>query len=150
MISLTQTRSNARICIEPEVFILHQPRRMRLELPGKRPFSDTTLMSIFSPQITIGVTESYESISRILVEDNPSSFAEFIHGETGTKFVCSPKYFILVDIGYYTGFPKQVGDVVVEEQTDVVSLLSTMNPAVWVPVKGKYDEVHSDFWGINA
>lgn len=139
MISITQKTTGTRLSIFPEVFILHQPRKMLLELPGKRPFRDTTLMSIYNPSVCLQILENYEAISKELLMEH-RNFAEFTHGSTGTKFVLSPKYFILCDTGYDTGFTQERGDEISPEYTDIVSIISVMNAGVWVPLKESYDE----------
>lgn len=142
MLSVTQVRTNAKISVYPEVFILHQPRKIQLELPGKRAFSYTTLMSIFNPSCILQINESYDSLSRDLLGEN-HEFSEFVHGQTGTKFIVSPKYFILINAGFDSGFLKQVDGNQVPELTESVSLISVMNSGVWVPVKGPYEYVET-------
>jgi hypothetical protein len=139
MLSVTQVGTNKEISIYPEVFIVHQPRRIQLELPGKRAFKRTTLMSIFNPLCLLQINESYENLSRELIHEH-RGFSEFTHGQTGTKFLVSPKYFILVNSGFDSGFLKQVEEKQVPELTESVSMISVMNSGVWVPIKGTYEE----------
>lgn len=139
MISITQKTTGTRLSICPEVFILHQPRRLMLDLPGKQPFRDTTLMSIYNPSVCLQILEPYDDIAKKLLTEH-KNFIELTHGATGTKFILSPKYFILCDTGYDTGFIQERGNETSPEYTDVVSMISVMNAGVWVPVKESYDE----------
>lgn len=96
-------------------------------------------MSVFNPLCMLQINESYEDLARELIHVD-KGFSQFTHGQTGTKFVISPRYFFLVDKGFDTGFLMEKDAVRVPELTEIVSLISVMNSGVWVPVKGTYNE----------
>lgn len=124
--------------IDPEMFIIHQPRRIHLDLPGKRAFTHTTIMSIFTANFTFQIHEEYEPIAKTLVSAHPGDFIELTHGETGTNFCLCPRMFAFFESGCATGFTTADGQW---ETTDIQTIVSVMNSAVWVPIKGSHDEV---------
>jgi hypothetical protein len=144
MIRVTQIGTNKGLSIYPEVFLLLQPRKIRLELPGKKPFRETTLMSIFNPLVILQINEDYSELARELIHVS-RGFSQFTHGETGTGFVVSPKYFILAESGFDTGFLKQTDGAQVPELTSAPCLISVMNSGVWVPLKGTYEDLRDQF-----
>lgn len=144
MLELTQLESGAKIAVYPEVFILHQPRKVRLNLPGKMAFHETTLMCVYAPATVIQVREDYHAIAKELLSDS-TDFVEFTHGQTGTRFIVSPRFFILADSGYQTLFYKEVDGMQVPQVTDSVTLISVMNPIASVPIKGSFSEAYKKY-----
>ena len=139
MIVITQRGSGVSLAIDPSMFILHKPRLVNIDLPGKKAFRHTTFMSIFDQSLCIETSQSYELISSIILKNYPD-FCEFTHGETGTKFVIFPRHFLLVEQGYDTGLMPSVGPTDNTIRTGVTSLISVMNPIIWVSLKGSFAE----------
>lgn len=142
MISVTQLSTQKKITLDPEIFIIHQPRRTALFLPGKKPFRETTIMSAFTPQFCFQVQETYEQIVPDIIKGHPGDFIEWTHGETGTRFCLCPRMFALFEPGCASGFATADGGM---ELTDRTSIVSVMNPAVWVPLKESYEEARDKY-----
>jgi hypothetical protein len=128
---VTQRATGKRIALFPHLYILHQPRRVHLNL-GKPAFSHTTFMSALNPALLEPVVEAYEDLrSDLYFYDY--SFSEFRHAETGTLFLCNPVFFQLSEAGAITpGF---------KDPFDRCTLISLWNPAVTVPIVGQFDEL---------
>ena len=142
MIILTQLDTHKKMVIDPTIFIVHQPRRLKLQLPGKRAFQTTTIMSVFTPEFCFRVEEPYEPVAEALINSHPGEFLEWTHGETGTKFCLCAQMFALFEPGCATGFPTSEGGM---ETTNRTSIVSVMNPAVWVPLKETFAEAKNKY-----
>ena len=142
MIIVTQLLSHQKMSVDPESFIFHQPRRIQLDLPGKRAFQKTTIMSVYSPQFAFQICEEYEQVSKGVMKAQPGQYAEWTHGETGTRFLCAPKMFALFEVGCATGFTTADHQM---ELTQCTSIVSVMNPAIWVPIKESFLEAQRVF-----
>jgi hypothetical protein len=144
MIVLNQRTTGVCLSIDPSMFVLHKPRLVNLELPGKKAFRYTTLTSIFDLNLYVETVQPYELISSIIL-GSYSDFCELTHGETGTKFILYPRHFIVAEKGFDTGIQPSVRGSGIENyesiKTDVTSLISVLNPIMWVPVKGSFEEI---------
>lgn len=145
MIIVTQLLSGHRMALDPEIFIFHQPRRVQIDLPGKQAFQKTTIMSVFTPQFTFQICETYEQVSESILKAHPGQYAEWTHGETGTRFMCNPKMFALFEKGCATGFATADQKM---ELTQCTSIVSVMNPAIWVPLKESFLEAQRVYGSI--
>lgn len=122
-IILTTFPERKRICVVPDFFIVHQPRKTILTIGGKPAFSQTTLMSALNPIFMHQVVEEYRDVAAMMPED----FVEFRHADTGTLFLFNPQFFELMEPG--TQWPDGTGHV---EKLCIVSL---WNPGMWVPIE---------------
>lgn len=138
-LELTQIKTKKRILLRPDHYIIHQPRKTILIMDGKPAFRNTALMSVFSPSLCEQVEEGYHQVKNYIREMS-SDFAELRHRETGTLFLFRPEYFELLEPGsIFPAFPDAV------EQPSLISLL---NPALWVPVAGTYDEIADQLFSL--
>jgi hypothetical protein len=122
---LTTFPERKRICIVPDYFIVHQPRKTIMTIGGKPSFRQTTLMSAVNPMVSHRVEEEYSEVVKTIT-DQDKDFAEFRHAETGTLFLLHPRFFELLEPG--SPWPDAGGHV---EQLCLVSL---WNPGLWVPI----------------
>jgi hypothetical protein len=125
LLTLTTLPERKRICIVPDFFILHQPRRTILTIGGKPAFNQTTIMSAINPMFSHQVTEDYASVVKAITSQD-KDFVEFRHAETGTLFLLHPRNFELIEPG--ASWPDGNG------QVEQLCLVSLWNPALWVPI----------------
>lgn len=124
-IVLTTSPEKKRICVVPDHFIVHQPRKTILTIGGKPAFSKTTLMSVLNPMFMHQVIEDYPAVTELIIGMD-KSFVEFRHAETGTLFLINPRFFELVEPG--AQWPDGNGYV------EKLCLVSLWNPGLWVPI----------------
>lgn len=124
-LTLTTFPERKRICIVPDFFLVHQPRKTILTISGKPAFSHTTLMSALNPMFTHRVVEDYAEVAKRVLAAN-SDFVEYRHAQTGTLFMFHPAFFELIEPG--CAWPDDMGTV------EELSIVSLWNPGLWVPI----------------
>jgi hypothetical protein len=122
---LTTFPERKRICIVPDFFIIHQPRKTILTIGGKPAFRHTTLMSALNQAFNHSVIEEYDEVAKQVISRNPD-FIEYRHAKTGTLFMFNPAFFELIEPG--CSWPD--GNGTVEE----LAIVSLWNPGLWVPI----------------